>query len=195
LASAPLRASWLAGHSARVLGASTGATRGNSCGRARLTAVGSSRTGPQRIADHRGAREVVEPARCARVPFRLQKSSSSVWLREATPVAAGVGDGGLAIARRLAPANSADGLRCRQRRQGSTTRGGSLVGGRRSGSWQPSFFTERRGKRSWLFGSRRHQASHPGATGASEFGSARLLGCGIGNLGGCPNWTKRFASA
>lgn len=31
-----------------------------------------------------------------RIPSWLQKSSSSVWPREATPVAAGVGDGGLA---------------------------------------------------------------------------------------------------
>jgi len=35
-------------------------------------------------------------ARCARVPFWLQKSARGVGLREAILVAAGVGDGGLA---------------------------------------------------------------------------------------------------
>jgi hypothetical protein len=40
--------------------------------------------------------EVEEPVWRARVSFCLQKSTRGVWLREATPVAAGVGDGGLA---------------------------------------------------------------------------------------------------
>jgi hypothetical protein len=40
--------------------------------------------------------EVEVFVRCARVSFCLQKSTRGVWLREATLVAAEVGDGGLA---------------------------------------------------------------------------------------------------
>jgi hypothetical protein len=48
-----------------VRGASTGATRGFGRGHARLTAGRSTRLAPQRIASHRGAREVRELEWCA----------------------------------------------------------------------------------------------------------------------------------
>jgi hypothetical protein len=44
----------------------------------------------------RGEGEDQSLGRCARALLRLQKSAGGVWLREATSVAAGVGDGGLA---------------------------------------------------------------------------------------------------
>jgi hypothetical protein len=48
-----------------VRGASTGVTRGFGYGHARLTAGRSEWLAPQRIASHRGAREVREPGWCA----------------------------------------------------------------------------------------------------------------------------------
>jgi hypothetical protein len=53
------------GRSARACGALTGASPGFGPGHARLTAGRPQRSSPRRIAGHRGAREVVDPDRCA----------------------------------------------------------------------------------------------------------------------------------
>jgi hypothetical protein len=79
-----------------VCGASTGATCGSGHGHARLT-VGWSKPPA-----HGESRIIAVRVRSwssggvPRIPFWLQKSSSSVWPREATAVAAVAGDGGLA---------------------------------------------------------------------------------------------------
>jgi len=83
----------------------------------------------------------------------LQKSSSSVRPREATAVAAGVGDGGLAMVGRPAPAKGVARVRYRRRCRARPAREEPLDGGRRLWPWQPPTFTGRRGKRSWWSGS------------------------------------------
>jgi len=124
-----------------------------------------------------------------RIPPWLQKSSSSVWLREATPVAAGVGDGGLA--------QSGD------RRRRSTLTGPEpetasdpsvreepLDGGRRLGSWQPLPFTGKRRKRSWP-GDWWPQAPRRLVTEASESRQVHGHGRRRGDHGRGFGWTKR----
>jgi hypothetical protein len=131
-----------------VRGASTGAPRGSGHGHARLIA------GRSRWPTRNESRAVAVRVRswCSRgaprIPSWLQKPSSSIWPREATSVAAGVGDGGLAIAGRLASANDVDRFGCRRRSRDRSVRGEPRDGGRRLGPWQPSSFTGRRGKRS-----------------------------------------------
>lgn len=73
-----------------VCGAAAGAPFNLGCGRARLAVGSTQRSGPQRIASYRGAREVLQPGWCARGPLWLQKSSRDVWPREAAAVAAAV---------------------------------------------------------------------------------------------------------
>jgi len=101
--------------------------------------------------------------RCARALFWLQKSARSVGPREATSVAAGVGDGGLALERETAwerkvvwrPA-------VRRRVAGQRVREGPLAGGRRLGPGKPAAFTGCWWKRSW---SGKVGCSHPGLVG------------------------------
>lgn len=99
-----------------VRGASTGAPRGFGHGHARLTAGGPLRLDPQRIASHCGAREVVEPVGCAPDFDLVAEVIEQHRLREASPVAAGVGDGGLARVGRPASANDVERFRCPKRR-------------------------------------------------------------------------------
>jgi hypothetical protein len=127
-----------------------------------------------------------------RIPSWLQKSSSSVWPREATSVAAAVGDGGLALAGRLASAKDVDGFGCRRRSSDPSVRGEPLGGGRRLGSWQPSSFTGRRGKRSWP-GDVWRQAPRPMVTEASESQQVHPHGRRRGDRGRGPSWAKRAA--
>jgi len=131
-----------------VRGASTGAPHGSGCGHARLIA------GRSKWQTRNESRAVAVRVRswsqrgAPRIPSWLQKRSRSIWSREATSVVAGVGDGGLAIAGRLASANDVERFRCRRRSLDRSVRGEPRDGGRRLGPWHPSFFTGRRGKRS-----------------------------------------------
>jgi len=143
-----------------VRGASTGAPHGSRHGHARLMAGRSmwpicseSRAVAVRVRSwsRRGA---------PRIPSWLQKPSSSIWSREATAVAAGVGDGGLALAGRLALVNDVERIGGRKRFPDWSVRGEPRDGGRRLGPWQPSFFTGRRGKRSWPSDARRQTPGH-----------------------------------
>jgi hypothetical protein len=152
-ASAPLRASWLPDRSARACGAPAASALAS----ARDTR-GSRREGPSGRA--RGESRAIAvrvrswpPIGVLRIPVWLQKSSSDVRPREATAVAAGVGDGGLAMVGRPAEAKGVARERHRRRWQTRTARGEPLDGGRRLGPWQPSAFTGRRGKRPWCSGS------------------------------------------
>jgi len=63
-----------------------------------LVLLAAARGNPQRIhgAGNHAAGEVQQVERCARAVYWLQKSVRGVGLREAIPVAAGVGDEGLA---------------------------------------------------------------------------------------------------
>jgi len=79
--------------------------------------------------------------RCARALFWLQKSARGVWLREATSVAAGVGDGGLAHGDTSLGGEMASKTRLAETRDGGRACGGLLAGGRRPGPWKPTIFT------------------------------------------------------
>jgi len=114
---------------------------------ARLTAGSPSRVGPQRIAAIAVRVRSWAPIGVLRNPSWLQKSSSDARLREATAVAAGVGDGSLAIVGRPTEANGVARARHRRRCRTRPARGEPLGGGRRLGPWQPSAFTGGRCKR------------------------------------------------
>jgi hypothetical protein len=166
-ASAPLRARWLTGDSAR-------AWRLDGCfpwfrPRARM-AHGGSASGWARNESRAIAVRVRSWSQrgAPRIPSWLQKPSGSIWPREATSVAAGVGDGGLVLAGRLASANGVERFRCRRRSLGPSVRGEPFDGGRRLGPWQPSFFTGRREKA--VLANRRAAANagRPVATEVSE---------------------------
>ncbi len=117
----PNRASTLA-----LAGEARGSRRVGPSGRAR----GESRAIAVRV-------RLWTPIGVLRIPVWLQKSSSDVRPREATAVAAGVGDGGLAVVGRPAGANGVARERHRRRCRARTARGELLDGGRRLGPWQP----------------------------------------------------------
>lgn len=126
----------------------------------KASALGACRS-PPAVGNHRWHQGMREQAlsgvqsidRCARVPFWLQKSARGVGLREATPVAAGAGDGGLAHT--WGTAGSEWTLRApalgNELWSERPEEGRLLVEGA-PGRGKPSAFTGRRGKRSRLTG-------------------------------------------
>jgi hypothetical protein len=111
--------------------------------------------------------------RRARALFWLQKSARGVWLREATSVAAGVGDGGLARSEESPGGEMASRTRPAETREGGRACGGLLAGGRRPGPRKPTTFTGCWWNRSWFDDPRFLVGVHR-MTGTSELRPLRV---------------------
>jgi hypothetical protein len=121
------------GFSTRTSGALTGTSRGLGRGRVLLAAGGGRPPpAPEGTKVHSGRGQVVRLA-CPGSVLWLQKSARDVGLREATSVAAGVGDGGLASGGTTFGSDRTSGA---QQLAGRRARGGLLVGGRCPGPSQ-----------------------------------------------------------
>jgi len=132
------------------------------------------------------------PIGVLRIPVWLQKSSSDVRPREATAVAAEVGDGGLAVVGRPARANGVARERHRRRCRARTARGEPLDGGRRLGPWQPS--PSRGGGESGLGDPEpRGDPPAPGRDGGVRAAAGALPRSANSRPRRGPSWAKRAA--